>query len=109
MLAIAGLNVFLLEGRGSGHVVQLVVEAAGVADGLPVGVAAPQGRGVGAAVCAGRSFTLRRALKEKEMVIFMDKGLERELPLEYINPATRLRAGMALSRFLVFHSWCSDL
>ena len=61
-LAVAGLDVLLLEGGGSGHVVQLVVEPAGVAHGLPVGVAAPQGRGVGAAVCAGRSFTFCRAL-----------------------------------------------
>ena len=58
---------------------QLVVEPAGVADGLPVGVAAPQGRGVGATVRAGGSFTLGRALKEREMVIILlDKGRETE-------------------------------
>ena len=64
--AVAGLDVLLLEGGGAGHVVQLVVEPAGVADGLAVGVAAPQRRGVGATVRAGCSFTLGRALKEKE-------------------------------------------
>ena len=38
-----------------------------------------EGRGVGNAVRAGRSFTFCRALKEKEMVIFMDKGGKSEI------------------------------
>ncbi|MFO0005443.1 MAG: hypothetical protein ACK559_30375, partial [bacterium] len=44
-LSISRLDVLLLEGGGTGDVVQFVVEAAGVADGFAVGVAPPQRRG----------------------------------------------------------------
>ncbi len=64
-LSISRLDVLLLEGGGAGDVVQLVVEAAGVADGFAVGVASPQRRGVGAAVGAARSLPFRRGLNRK--------------------------------------------
>ncbi len=64
-LAVSRLDVLLLEGGGAGDVVQLVVEAAGVADGFAVGVATPQRRGVGAAVGAARSLPFRRGLNRK--------------------------------------------
>ncbi len=64
-LSISRLDVLLLEGGGAGDVVQLVVEAAGVADGFAVGVAPPQRRGVGAAVGTARSLPFRRGLNRK--------------------------------------------
>jgi hypothetical protein len=64
-LAVPRLDVLLLESGGSGDVVQLVVEAAGVADGFAVGVAPPQRRGVGAAVGTARSLPFRRGLNRK--------------------------------------------
>jgi hypothetical protein len=64
-LAVPRLDVLLLEGGGAGDVVQLVVEAARVADRFAVGVATPQRRGVGAAVRAARSLPFRRGLNRK--------------------------------------------
>ena len=70
-LAVPGLDVLLLEGGGPRDVVQLVVEAAGVADRLAVGVASPERGGVGAAVGATRALPLSRGLKsEKEKQCF---------------------------------------
>lgn len=48
-------------GRGSRHAVQLEVQAAGVADHLPAGVAPPDCGGVGAAVAARQFHARRRA------------------------------------------------
>ncbi len=67
-LAVPRLDVLLLEGGGAGDVMQLVVEAAGVADGFAVGVASPQRRGVGATVGAARSLPFRRGLNRKKIV-----------------------------------------
>ena len=65
-LAVPGLDVLLLEGGGPRDVVQLVVEAAGVAHWLAVGVASPERGGVGAAVGATRALPLSRGLKVRK-------------------------------------------
>ena len=69
-LAVPGLDVLLLEGGGPRDVVQLVVEAAGVADRLAVGVASPERGGVGAAVGATRALPLSRGLKSEKDNVF---------------------------------------
>lgn len=50
------------EGEGETYVVQLVVEATGVADGLAVLVASPEGGGSRLAVGTAGASTSRRAL-----------------------------------------------
>ena len=47
------------------HVVELVVEAARVADWLPVSVPAPERGGVGAAVAAAGALALRARLQHR--------------------------------------------
>ena len=46
------------------YIMQFVVEAAGVADRLAIGVPAPEGGGGGGAVGAARPLPLRRGLQE---------------------------------------------
>ena len=65
-LTVSRLDVFFFEGRWPGDVVQLVVEAAGVADRLAVGVATPQRGGVCATVCTACAFPLGRGLNKRK-------------------------------------------
>ena len=60
---VPGLDVLLLEGGGAGDVVQLVVEAAGVAHGFAVGVAPPQRGGVRPTVGTAGALPFRRGLE----------------------------------------------
>lgn len=60
---ISGLDVLLLQRCGPGHVVQLVVETAGVADRFPVGVPPPERGGRGVAVRTAGALPLSRRLK----------------------------------------------
>lgn len=56
--AVPCLNAILLHGKGSIHIMQLEVEATGIAHGLAIGVASPQGCGAGVTVGTLSSSTL---------------------------------------------------
>ena len=68
-LPLPGLNPILLHGQRSVDAVQLVVESTGVAHGLPLVTAAPQGRGGGVAVGAGEAHTAGGGLEGGRKVI----------------------------------------
>lgn len=53
--SVSGLNSFFLHSQGSVNIVQLVVEPAGVTDGIAVGISPPQGGSGGLTVGAGRA------------------------------------------------------
>lgn len=53
--SVSGLNSFFLHSQGSVNIVQLVVEPAGVTDGVAVGISPPQGGSGGLTVRAGRA------------------------------------------------------
>lgn len=53
--SVSGLDAFLLHSQGSVNIVQLVVEPAGIADGIPVGIPSPESGSGGLTVCTGRS------------------------------------------------------
>lgn len=53
--SVSGLDAFLLHSQGSVNIVQLVVEPAGVADRVPVGIPSPERGSGGLTVCTGRS------------------------------------------------------
>lgn len=51
--SVSGLDAFLLHSQGSVNIVQLVVEPAGIADGIPVGISPPESGSGRLAVCTG--------------------------------------------------------
>lgn len=53
--SVSGLNSFFLHSQGSVNIVQLVVEPAGITDGIAVGISPPQGGSGGLTVCTGRA------------------------------------------------------
>lgn len=53
--SVSGLDAFLLHSQGSVNIVQLVVQPAGVADRIPIGISSPESGSGGLTVCTGRT------------------------------------------------------
>lgn len=64
--SVSGLNSFFLHSQGSVNIVQLVIEPAGVTDGIAIGISPPQRGGGGLTICTGCARPSCCRLRERE-------------------------------------------
>lgn len=80
--SVSGLNSFFLHSQGSVNIVQLVVEPAGITDGIAVGISPPQGGSGGLTVCTGRA----RPSGCRQSSLGLDQGPV--LPIHFVVEST---------------------